>query len=613
MPLAFPLWGDEELVAVNFLTRGLAELARPLDYFQIVPPGFLWAEWLAVHFFGTGERALRLVPYLAGVASLLLFWRFCRAQSPPAAPRVARGCYPGRASFYPVRHSTEVKPYAIDLLVSLVLLSTGWATGRHLRSSSAWLALFGVTIVGVWCSYAAVFPAAGVALFLGARVFRERSKRLAALWATYGLILTLSWGIVFVTFAHPQASAADFLPYLETWKDAFPPLAEPWRLLWWLLDVHTGNMLAYPYGGNNFGSTLTTILVVAGCIRMWRRRVRRPLLFLLLLGALPVALIAAALHGYPYGTSTRIMLYMAPSFCLLIGEGIMALLQLRHCTSRGPLIMGGVLAIVPLICTAFNVATPYKAYDDVLHRSLARWVAARSAPGDRWVVFNGASPLPLLKDLMVMPWPSPRVAEARFYLLTYAPVPVRWEPDPETVLPSPDGRIWLIIQNHGDTEFFPVTRLAAYQMRALDEPPGAGADDDPIRTCRAARAGRFGRVLPTWSPISSRPLASTPIAFGQIAVVLPPVFLSLGEAVGFQVLDVEVEPGVVVGLPARDQALKGIDHTEEEAQRDGFDDLAENALSDSGMVASRVFHVQEHDELTGRAARSALSRCRSRG
>ena len=88
-------------------------------------------------------------------------------------------------------------------------------------------------------------------------------------------------------------------------------------------------MLAYPYGGNDFGSTLTTLVVVAGCIRMAHRRARRPLLFLLL-APLPVALVAAALHRYPYGTSTRVMLYMAPAFCLLTGEGIMALLQLRR-------------------------------------------------------------------------------------------------------------------------------------------------------------------------------------------------------------------------------------------------------------------------------------------
>ena len=111
------------------------------------------------------------------------------------------------------------------------------------------------------------------------------------------------------------------------------------------------------------------------------------------------------------------------------------------------------LAVVPLICTAFNVATPYKAYDDVLHRSLARWVAARTRPGDQWVVFDGASPLPLVKDLMVMPWLQ-RVAEARFYLLKYSPVPLRWEPDPQTIARTGDGRIWLIIQNHGDRASF---------------------------------------------------------------------------------------------------------------------------------------------------------------
>ena len=142
------------------------------------------------------------------------------------------------------------------------------------------------------------------------------------------------------------------------------------------------------------------------------------------------------------------------------------------------MIVGGVLAIVPLICTAFNVATPYKAYDDVLHRSLARWVAARSTPGDQWVVFNGASPPPLVKDLMVMPWLQ-RVAEARFYLLKYAPVPLRWEPDPETVVPNPGGKIWLIIQNHGDADVLPGGSprcLSARPRRAL----GPAADDDPV-------------------------------------------------------------------------------------------------------------------------------------
>ena len=322
--LAFPLWGDEAYrrhQPPHARPGGAGTAARVFpDRAARLPLGRM-ARRLTSSAPANGRCGWSRI--WRAWRRCLLFWRFCREVASRRTVLLAVAVL--AASFYPVRHSTEVKPYAIDLLVSLMLISTGWAAGRDIRSYRAWLALFAVTIVGVWCSYTAVFPAAGVALFLGARVVRERSIRLAALWLTYGLLMTLSWGIVFVAFASPQARAADFLPHLETWNDAFPPLAEPWRLPWWLLEVHTGNMLAYPYGGNNFGSTLTTILVVAGCIRMGRRRVRRPLLFLLL-GPLPVALIAAALHRYPYGTSTRVMLYMAPAFCLLIGEGIMALL-----------------------------------------------------------------------------------------------------------------------------------------------------------------------------------------------------------------------------------------------------------------------------------------------
>ena len=76
--LAFPLWGDEAFLAINFLTRDFAGLALPLEFDQIAPPGFLWAEWSIARWLGSGELALRLIPFLAGVASLLLFWRFCR-------------------------------------------------------------------------------------------------------------------------------------------------------------------------------------------------------------------------------------------------------------------------------------------------------------------------------------------------------------------------------------------------------------------------------------------------------------------------------------------------------------------------------------------------------
>ncbi len=270
--LAFPLWGDEAFLAVNFLTRDLGGLACPLEFDQIASPGFLWVEWLVSRWLGSAECALRFVPYLAGVTSLLLFWRFCRGVATRRVTLVAIAVL--AASFFPVRHSTEVKPYAVDLLVSLILTMLGWEVWRTPQSAPRWLALIGAAIAGVWCAYTAVFPAASVALLLAARIAPRRSPRLLALGTAYAVLLGISFLAVVVTFAGPQARAAAWLPDSITWKDAFPPLAQPWRLPWWLLDVHTGGMMAYPHGGKNFGSTATFLLVVLGAWSMARRRAR---------------------------------------------------------------------------------------------------------------------------------------------------------------------------------------------------------------------------------------------------------------------------------------------------------------------------------------------------
>jgi hypothetical protein len=457
--LAFPLWGDEAFVAVTVLERDFAGLSRPPEFYQIVPPGFLWCEWLVVRWLGPVEWALRLVPFLAGVASLLVFWRFCRGVTTRRTTLLAVAVL--AASFYPVRHAAEVKPYAIDLLVSVMLTSLGWATYRRPASPRRWVALIAMAVVGVWCSYPAVFPAGAVPMVLGARAVRERSGRAAMFWVAYCAMLAAGWGVMYVHFAGPQARAAAFLTELRTWRDAFPPVSQPWRLPWWLIEVHTGMMLAYPQGGHHFGSTLTTLLVIAGCVRIARRRARRPLLRLLL-APLALALAAAAIRRYPYGTSTRVMLYMAPAFCLLAAEGIIALLRLRRRARRGPMAIAGLLAIFPLAGMAHDAAWPYMGYDNVVHRRLARQVTALMAPGDRAVAFNSVTPPPPIPDLMITRWLQ-RVAVARYYLLRYADVPIRWEPDPRTARPAPGGKLWLIVQRHGDDRFFSEDRLGAYQ------------------------------------------------------------------------------------------------------------------------------------------------------
>src|SRR5581483_9238561 len=73
--LQFPVWGDEALVAINFVRLDYAQLTQRLENCQIAPLLFLWGERAALCLFGPSELSLRFLPYLAGVCSLALYWR----------------------------------------------------------------------------------------------------------------------------------------------------------------------------------------------------------------------------------------------------------------------------------------------------------------------------------------------------------------------------------------------------------------------------------------------------------------------------------------------------------------------------------------------------------
>jgi hypothetical protein len=383
------------------------------------------------------------------------------------------------ASFYPVRHANEVKPYAVDLLVALVIMAFGWRVWLDPRQGRRWAALIVAAAGGVWCSYPAVFPAASVAALVGLRAWRERTPR-ALIWAlTYMLVLAGSWSVMAATFALPQARASAWLPGLSTWRGAFPPLAQPWRLPWWLLEIHTGNMLAYPHGGHNFGSTPTFLLVAIGSWALWRRPQRRPLLWLLL-GPLVFALVAAVLRRYPYGTSARIMLYMAPAFCLLAAEGAVTLLRAwsRPALRHGPIVLAGLLGLLTSGWVLADLQAPYARRSDLETRQVVQQWADATRPADRWVVFDGATPLPQVPDMMVSQWVQ-RLAEFRYDVRRLAPVPVSWEPEPSAVTYPPRGRIWLLVHHHGCAQLYPGARLAAYE-KALNARWGPAVSSGPL-------------------------------------------------------------------------------------------------------------------------------------
>src|SRR5262249_48344438 len=89
--LRFPVWGDEAFIGLSLIDRDYLGLTRQLECRQVALLLFLWAQRAAVDCLGTSECALRLVPLLAGIGALVLFWRLAWLTLPPLPATFATG------------------------------------------------------------------------------------------------------------------------------------------------------------------------------------------------------------------------------------------------------------------------------------------------------------------------------------------------------------------------------------------------------------------------------------------------------------------------------------------------------------------------------------------
>ncbi len=369
--LAFPIWGDEAFVVRNFSDTRFLDLFSPLANGQVAPLLWLWLEKFCFNLSQGSVLAMRLPSVLAGIASTWLMLRFCLRALPQ--PSAFFGFAIFCASYYPLRHAVEIKPYSTDLLFALLQLNLAldlFAAGVE-ESKKKGLALLGVSLLGVWMSYPSLFVSAALGPFLLWKWRRNPWSILLGLGVYAGAAF---WMIV--SFALPHAQAAAWLQEMEMWKTAFPPLHSWWTLPYWLLERHCGYLSAYPTGGRHFGSSLSFALILLGAIAFWRRG-RRAFLWILL-GPLLFNLVAAMDHRYPYGGSVRVSIFMAPAFCLLMGHGLVVCLQ----KLPSPLERWGQSGILALLFSFLalglvrDIQKPYKSLGDRQAQVFAQWLAA---------------------------------------------------------------------------------------------------------------------------------------------------------------------------------------------------------------------------------------------
>lgn len=309
------LWLDEAMLALNILQRDFAGLFQPLDYNQGAPVGFLLATKLFNLTLGRNELALRLLPLLAGLMALGLFYLLLRQVTQQAGLIVALLCFAVNPQL--VYYSSELKQYMLDvaLTLGLVLVALPAFRSTTTKRSLFWLMLAGS--IAVWFSHPAVFVTAGIGMALIVRQWQQRDR--AGWRALIGMGAVWLANLAVLYFVNlRQLRGNSFLT--AYWADGFAPVPSPSNLGWFVTSLR--NSLQTDYEITSLW-WLAALCLVLGWVGLWRAR--NP--FALITGFTALAAYSASmLRLYPM--QGRLALFLLPLGLALLGAGLEQVRQL---------------------------------------------------------------------------------------------------------------------------------------------------------------------------------------------------------------------------------------------------------------------------------------------
>ena len=181
------LWLDEARLALNIVHRSLLGLALPLDDGQGAPIGFLMIEKLAVLSLGTNEYALRLLPLLSSIVSLVLFCQLAKASISERGALIALSLF---AIVDPLLYyASEAKQYSSDVLFAVASVLLYLTIQKREPPSVTLLVSYGLFGgAALWFSHPVLFilGATGICMIW---LYRKKGKQL---WWLAGASLFLA-------------------------------------------------------------------------------------------------------------------------------------------------------------------------------------------------------------------------------------------------------------------------------------------------------------------------------------------------------------------------------------------------------------------------------------
>jgi hypothetical protein len=367
------LWLDEASLAVDVLHNDMSTL---LGSGVNAPDGFLAVTKLATIVGGGHELVLRLIPLLAGIATLPLIYHVGKRMIGRHTARLATVFLAISPTL--IYYSAEFKQYSADAVIGLTLYAVIFLGARKRER----LALpFTITAAGlgglaIWFSHPACFvlPAIGVVLFTRAAASRD-SQRTATL-AGVGAVWAISFAALYL-ISLQELGAQDSL--IQFWQTTYMPL--PPRSLTDLLWFPRAVLGLFAYPGDIYPAGVGVFAFVAGAAATYREK--RDCLWALLL-PIGLALLASGLHRYPF--SGRFLVFSVPALFLLVGRGATWLWS-RSVGRPAAILLVFLLLAMPLARTTQKIISPP---EREAFRPLLKMVAEQRQASDTIYVYYGA-------------------------------------------------------------------------------------------------------------------------------------------------------------------------------------------------------------------------------
>ena len=326
---------------------------------------------------GNNEYALRLVPLVASILTLPLFYWLCRQfLSRPCAVIALIVVAMGEKQY---DYSADAKQYAVDVFVTVALLLLAIkAVGNPLRSAAgSRRGLIALAIAGalaVWFSHPAIFVLGAIGVMAAMEWIIRKPRSSAVGLLGVALAWLASFAANYLLVLHRLSHNA-FMQSFWTQADAFAPIPSSIKALVWYKEAFFA-MFESPCSLGFVG--LAALVFVLGAGWLYRRWKSGALLVLL---PILFALAASLVHRYPF--KERLILFICPLIAIFIGAGFAYLFE-------GQRKAVGVVALLFLLITPLNKTREYVKrpwiHSDM--RKTMSLVAANRQPDDQLFVYE---------------------------------------------------------------------------------------------------------------------------------------------------------------------------------------------------------------------------------